>query len=193
MKRNILGNDKTHITSRGVLRTNLFDDEFDFSRFIASIFIMQYGDKLPKEINISNFAEDLLNGIALPESGELIDQCGKKIVDVHAFCIMDNHLHLLLTNLKKNGISLYLKRIKSSYSHYKNNKDRINGYKFDSPYYSKIIKTDKQLRKTIEYIHNNPKDRKEFKDNLHLVERYPYSSFQDYKYENRWGDNIIIL
>ncbi len=42
------------------------------------------------------------------------------LVDIVGYCLMPTHIHLILCQLKDNGISLYMKKILDSYSRYFN-------------------------------------------------------------------------
>lgn len=74
---------------------------------------------------------------------------------LYAYCLMSNHVHLLLKE-NDEDISLCLKRINISYACYFNKKyDRV-GHLFQDRFRSECINSDSQLLSALRYIHNNP-------------------------------------
>jgi REP element-mobilizing transposase RayT len=80
------------------------------------------------------------------------DQCQ---FDLYAYCLMGNHVHLVI---KENDIdlSLIIKKITLSYSHWFNAKYDRSGYLFQGRYKRESVTTDEYLLAAIRYIHNNP-------------------------------------
>ena len=95
---------------------------------------------------------------------------------VYAYCLMDNHAHILID---ANGadISKFMHGINVGYAQYFNRKNKRHGHVFGDRFKSKIIKDDEYLLTVSAYIHNNPKDLKKFKKELH---EYEYSSLGIY-------------
>jgi len=106
---------------------------------------------------------------------------------VYAYCIMDNHSHILIDS---NGadISKVMHGINQSYAQYFNRKYKRRGHVFGDRFKSQIIKDEKYLVNLSAYIHNNPKDLKNFKDK---PENYKFSSLGIYLGNNE--DNFDIL
>ncbi len=74
---------------------------------------------------------------------------------LYAYCIMDNHAHLLVKE-EVDPISRSMKRICVSYSYYYNKKHKRVGHVFQDRFKSEKIETDEYLLECIRYIHNNP-------------------------------------
>ena len=72
-----------------------------------------------------------------------------------AFCILDNHVHLLVKE-SFFGISNLMQRISCSYAHYYNRRYGRSGPVFESRYTSKAIEGPKYFTEVVKYIHNNP-------------------------------------
>lgn len=76
-------------------------------------------------------------------------------VGVHSYCLMDNHIHLLLKE-KDESISRFIQRVSSSFVHWYNHKyDRI-GHLFQDRFRSEIIETMPSFLRVLRYIHQNP-------------------------------------
>jgi len=74
---------------------------------------------------------------------------------VYAYCLMGNHVHLLL-RAGKEELSKVFKRIGSSYVYWYNWKYRRSGHLFQDRYKSEPVSDDEYLLAVIRYIHRNP-------------------------------------
>ena len=74
---------------------------------------------------------------------------------LYAYCLMDNHFHLVLKEHKDN-ISHIMKRINTTYVVYFNKKYQLDGHLFQNRFKSEIVETDDYLLALIRYVHNNP-------------------------------------
>lgn len=73
---------------------------------------------------------------------------------LYSYCIMDNHIHLLIKE-NKETISKTIKRIGTSYAYYFNKKYNRIGHLFQDRFRSEAINDDAQILTAIRYIHNN--------------------------------------
>ncbi|QGU00830.1 Mobile element protein [Candidatus Syntrophocurvum alkaliphilum] len=76
-------------------------------------------------------------------------------INVYGWCLMGNHVHLLLKEGNEN-ISTTMKRIGVSYVWFYNQKYKTVGHLFQDRYKSEQIETDEYLLTVIRYIHQNP-------------------------------------
>jgi REP element-mobilizing transposase RayT len=74
---------------------------------------------------------------------------------VYCYCLMDNHVHLLI-NDNGNDISKLMKSINVSYVSYFNRFYKRFGHLFQDRFRSEIIDDDPYLLEVSRYIHNNP-------------------------------------
>lgn len=97
-------------------------------------------------------------------------------VTMVAYCIMDNHAHLLTYSENIEKISQFMKDVNSKYAMYYNKiKDRV-GYVFRNRFSSKVIYDQEYLFKCIKYIHMNP-----VKAGItQKEEEYKFSSYRDF-------------
>ena len=116
-----------------------------------------------------------------------------KVVEVLLFCLMPNHIHLLVRQLKEGGIVKFMNKIGAGYSGYFKRKYSLKRREhfFSSRYTAVHIKTENQLKVVFTYIHTNPisliePDWKEkgIKNPERVIkfleEEYRWSSFFDY-------------
>lgn len=74
---------------------------------------------------------------------------------LHAYCLMTNHIHLLLeTGSIETG--KVMKYISGCYAMYYNSKYKYRGHLFESRYKSCLVKEDGYFLQTSRYIHLNP-------------------------------------
>ena len=78
-------------------------------------------------------------------------------IKVLAHCIMNNHYHLILkTGVRPLSLSLMMQAFSTKFCIYINKKQKRVGHVFQGRYNAKEIKTEEQLRTTIEYLMKNP-------------------------------------
>lgn len=104
-------------------------------------------------------------------------------VNILAYCIMNNHAHILLYVEEKSEMSNFMQKVNTSYAKYYNFCEDREGYVFKGRYYTQDILSLKQLYNCLVYIHRNP-----IKANLVArMENYPFSSYQEF-----FGNKEII-
>lgn len=74
---------------------------------------------------------------------------------LEGYCLMDNHIHLLI-NDNENDISQIMKSINVSYVYYFNNAYGRTGHLFQDRFVSEVVADDRYLLAVSAYIHNNP-------------------------------------
>ncbi|MDO8590874.1 MAG: transposase, partial [bacterium] len=85
-----------------------------------------------------------------------LEEGGNVIVDITAFCLMPNHFHILLRQVKDNGISRFAKLISDSYTKFFNTAHERVGPLFQGQFKAVHIETEDQLLHLSRYIHLNP-------------------------------------
>lgn len=75
---------------------------------------------------------------------------------IYAYCLMDNHVHLLLKESEDANISEIMKRISANYVFWYNKKYSRTGHLFQERFKSENVETSSYLRTVVRYIHQNP-------------------------------------
>lgn len=78
-------------------------------------------------------------------------------VEIHAYCLMDNHYHLIVHTPRAN-ISEAMRYLNSIYARYLNTNLNRDGSVFRGRFKAKLISADDYLLTLSKYIHNNPKE-----------------------------------
>lgn len=119
-----------HVMMRGINRQNIFEDTDDYNRFMA---ILQ---QMVKPIDE--------NGQPQPARCTL-----------YAYCLMTNHVHLLIRERSENIGSL-IKRIGISYAKHFNRKYQHYGHLFQDRFKSEPVNDAAYFFTLLRYIHQNP-------------------------------------
>lgn len=98
----------------------------------------------------------------------------KERVEIYAWCLMSNHVHMLL-HAKQENISRFMKRLCGMYAQYFNQKNDRVGHLFQERYKSEPIDDDEYLLTVTRYIHDNPS-----KAGIAAAAEYPWSSYGEY-------------
>ena len=102
-------------------------------------------------------------------------QVKERNIEVVAYCIMDNHVHLLIGS-DLEDMSEAIKRINIRFARRYNNKYEKIGHVFQDRFKSEVIHNDGHLVQVMRYIHNNP-----VKANMvNKAEEYTWSSYNSY-------------
>jgi REP element-mobilizing transposase RayT len=93
---------------------------------------------------------------------EFRDERGRRLKDLPcevkllAFCILDDHFHLVLWVEKAEGLSAFMHRLQTAYGQRFNNRHGRKGPVFDERYDAELIEDTYQLKRAIAYVHANP-------------------------------------
>ena len=102
-------------------------------------------------------------------------QKGKLPFYLYAYCLMTNHLHLLVERMT-DDIGRIMHRVLTGYSQYYNRKYGRSGHLLQGRHKAILCQSDPYLTQLVRYIHLNPVRAKM----VRKVENYPYSSHRAY-------------
>jgi REP element-mobilizing transposase RayT len=94
---------------------------------------------------------------------------------LYGYCLMDNHIHLLIKE-KNESISELIKRISSSYVYWYNQKYERCGHLFQERFKSEAVETEEYFLVVLRYIHQHPLKAGITKN----ISKYLWSSYQGY-------------
>lgn len=170
-----------HIYNRGTDKRVVFNNNHDKHRFLKLLFLCNGN-------NAFHFRE-LITG------QEYQFNRGEKIVEIIAYCLMDNHYHLLLKEIKEGGISTFMHKLGVSYCKYFNKLNERTGNLFENKFKAKHIDSDEYLKYTLAYIHLNPikmieprwkeEGIKNTEKANEFLNNYHYSSYLDFLEKDR--------
>ena len=168
-----------HTLNRGVDKRKIFLDDRDRYRFIHDLY--EFNDEALVTTGSYYFNRSLV--IARRKQRQML-------VDIHAFCLMPNHYHLLLSPKIENGIPRFMKKLNMGYARYFNERYNRSGALFEGRYKSVVVTDEAHFLHLPNYIHFNPLDliSSGWRDNkignhkreLEFLRNYRWSSYQDY-------------
>jgi len=154
-----------HIIVRALDDNLIFKNTDDYYRGIFSIYEFNTSESVTiqrrreerayfKKIS-ENLVPTLIRGHRVSTDSEPAD-LRDKFLDVVSFCFMPNHIHLLLRQLKENGISKFMQKVGVGYGKYFNGKYERKGHVFQDTFKAVHIKDDNQFKTVVPYIFTNP-------------------------------------
>lgn len=100
--------------------------------------------------------------------------CREEGVTVIAWCLMGNHVHLVLADYE-DRMSAAMHRLLLTYARRFNKRTGRTGHLFQNRFDRRSLDTDWQVMEAIRSVHANPQEA-----GIALIERYPWSSFAEY-------------
>jgi len=174
-----------HVVNRGIDNRMIALDDKDRLRFVHSLFE--------------------LNDVMLADPNHRLrefDPLRKRetLVAIHAWCLMPNHYHLLISESNDSGISLFMKKLNMGYAKYFNQKYQRTGALWQGKAKKIKIKRDENFHLMPKYIHLNPLDMslpnwrrgtvKDAKTAIEKLRNYRWSSHLDYVGESNFPSII---
>ncbi len=185
----LVNNEIYHIFNRGVASQPTFLNKRDYERALESIF---YYQNTNPPVKYSRFLKFSVN-----ERSKLLEKLRSKrnfLVEIISYCLMPNHFHLLLKQVKENGIARFVGNFTNSYTRFFNTKRERQGPLFTGKFQSVRVETQEQLLHVNRYIHLNPYTSFVVK-NLRELELYAYSSFPEFinQVNHSFCDKEVVL
>ena len=183
-----------HCTKRGGRGLNIVRDKSDCWRFIRSLYYLndayfdQYWFRISDKQNQISDKKLGTGKIIFYRPDNWPPQ--NPLVNILAFTLLDNHFHLLLEEIKKDGISSFMQKLGQSMSNHFNEKYLTKGSIFQGSYRGKVVRDDKYLLWLAPYImlkntfEMHPKGYEwavqNFDDAWLWAIKYPFTSLADY-------------
>ncbi|MFH0969256.1 MAG: transposase [Patescibacteria group bacterium] len=167
-----------HVYNRGVEKRKIFLNNQDHYRFIHDLY--EFNDANPAVFYRNNYSK----------SDFELNKKREPLVEILAFCMMPNHFHLMLRQIRENGITDFMRKLGTGYANYFNKKYERVGSLFQGKYKTNIIKKENQYIYLPYYIHFNPLKLmipnwkedgiKDFEEAINFLEKYKWSSYLDF-------------
>jgi len=141
-----------HIYNRGVEKRDVFKDDNDRWRFLQGLFI--FNDE-KSTTNLLWQLEKNRGGVTFGVLRDFLKTRGGKrepLVQIGADCLMPNHYHLLVEEIKDGGISRFMHKLGIGYTEYFNNKYNRVGSLYQSTFKAALIDNEKYLQYLLVYI-----------------------------------------
>lgn len=175
-----------HLYNRGVAYQPIFSSVRDYQRLFLCLSYYRHNNlpfRLSKLLQIPKAEREQI--LANLESTNDLT------VDLVAFCLMPNHIHILTKQVSDGGISKFMKQVTDSFTRYFNTKYQRVGPLFQGVFKAVRIETDEQLIHVSRYIHLNPLTSYIVREESFT--NYPWSSLKDYLNKNSGYVNSQII
>lgn len=181
-----------HCYNRGVEKRKVFETKADYERFLFLVHLSRYENPA----HVSNFRNKSLRDTLTDRDLDM----GQQIVELGAYSLMPNHVHLLLKETQEGGIARFMQKLFTGYTMYFNIKNERTGALFSGTYKSRPVTDDRYLKHLVAYIHLNPVELiepgwKEGKGDIQAIKKFlnhfSYSSLSDFNKVKR-PENALI-
>ncbi len=172
-----------HIFNRGVDKRDIFNHDEDKLRFLQSM--EAFNRK--RRVEIRTFDFDAPPALEEPGKDSALED---PLVEIHCFSLMENHFHFILKQSQEKGVSLFMSKLLSGYTHYFNKINNRSGVLFQGPFRCTSLPNEASLLNCERYVHLNPLDyfderwREYGVKNIRKCEeyllKYPWSSCRDF-------------
>lgn len=135
-----------HVLNRGTDKRSIVLDDTDRRRFVRNLYEM-------------NDARPVINMQRKMKARHMSEHDRRiPLVHIHAWCLMDNHYHILLSEIVEGGMSKFLQKMNMGYSKYFNERHARVGTLFQGKTKKVLIENERQFLYILLYIHCNPLD-----------------------------------
>ena len=117
---------------------------------------------------------------------ELWNECSRRYgLEMHAYCLMTNHVHFLVTPAKPDSISRVTRDVGSRYAFYFNRRYNRTGTLWEGRHKASLVQDDRYFLVCSRYIELNPVEA----GMVDKPEAYPWSSYL----ANAWGRHSTLV
>lgn len=141
-----------HIYNRGVEKRNIFENDNDRWRFLQGLFL--FNDE-KATANLLWQMEKTRGGVTFGILRDFLKTQSEKrnpLVRILADCLMPNHYHLLVEEIKEDGISKFMHKLGTGYTKYFNNKYARVGSLYQGTFKATLVNDEKYLQYLLAYI-----------------------------------------
>lgn len=195
-------NEYYHIYNRGVDKRVIFQNVYDYHRFM----LLLYFCNSDQPVDMEKVFREVREGRTFTDLFKI--EKGESLVAIGAWCLMPNHFHILIKEITEKGTQKFMQKLTTGYSMYFNQKYNRTGSLFQGKFKSEHVNNERFFKYIFSYIHLNPvklvsgesgwkeiglKDQKKVEN---FLKNYEYSSFINYldsnsKYENILAKNLF--
>lgn len=175
-----------HVVKRGTRGLPIVRDDIDRFRFL--LMLTHFNDQFASLNWYRDLKDvDLHNSLLRPTYWPTQE----RLVNIIAFCLVENHFHLILQELTEGGIAKFMQKLGTGMAKRFNERYSEHGALFQGSYRAKTISDDRYFRYVSAYVQfknaldvHHVRECKNIKNDFDRVYKlacvYPYSSLGDY-------------
>lgn len=178
-----------HIFNRGAHKQAIFLDDSDYLRAQ----LLMYLHNGPQGIVMRDLQTKYIGRSYVEMFAR--EKSDKSLVDILAYCLMPNHLHIVIRQKAVSGVTTFMKKFSTAYSMYFNKKYEHSGTLFQGRFKSSHVDTDPYFKWIFPYVHLNPislldpnwreEGVTDVQKTSEFLNKYSYSSYRDYYMSER--------
>src|SRR3989338_1543698 len=175
-----------HVLNRGIDERKLFLNSSEYVRFIHNLY--EFNDVAPA-------IGPIRRNISDTNVGPRRSYIRKRLVEIHGWCLMRDHYHLLISELIEGGLIKFMMKVNVGYAKYYNERYGRHGHLFQGKTKKIFIERESHFLYILHYLHLNPRDYltgakkwrerdkgsiKNTEEALKYLNEYRWSSYLDY-------------
>jgi putative transposase len=180
-----------HVYNRGVAKCTICNNDSDRWRFMQGLCLFNDEQSTSSILWHLERERGRLTMNVLKKHVLSLEGKREQLVRIMAYCVMRNHYHLLLEEIKEGGITRFMRKLGTGYAKYFNNKHNRVGSLFQNVFKNILVDDEKYLQYLLVYINvlnpagiieSNWKEKgiQDIKKVLQFAREYQWSSHLDY-------------
>jgi len=176
-----------HVVNHSIEGRDLYYDSQDYARFVHDMY--EFNRPAAANNTTRHYTKPKMNDI---RCRSFVERPHVQLVYVHAWCLMRDHYHLLLSDATENGVHDFMRKVNIGYAKFHNEKHHRKGFVFRGK--TKMVPVTEQghFLHVFNYVHFNPLDYlpgaeswrtysiNDAREAYEHLQAYKWSSFQDY-------------
>jgi putative transposase len=162
MKRVFENNKYYHIYNRGVDKRVVFKSKIDYFHFFELMINVNQEESIGSIYKIKQ------------NDGKNTKVKTENLVEIISYSLLPNHYHLLLKQVKDNGISKFMHKVGTGHTNHFNMKEKRSGSLFQGPFKSIYVDNEDYLDYLSAYINGNSE--------IHGISKAVDYAYSGYKY-----------
>ena len=147
-----------HIQVENMLHFITFRTYKSVDAYVKKISSLELDTKI-KQYRLDTYLDNSSNGAyffseEIRLMREILFEFDRELYELFSFAIMPNHVHIVLKPLC--DLAEIMQKIKGKSARVLNERLGLQGTFWAKEYYDKVLRDEKQIRTTVEYVMNNP-------------------------------------
>ncbi|OHA66920.1 MAG: hypothetical protein A3I38_00720 [Candidatus Wildermuthbacteria bacterium RIFCSPLOWO2_02_FULL_47_10] len=180
-----------HVYNRGVEKRNIFMADSDRWRFLQGMLLFNNVHSVARLLWEVERSQGAATFRTIKEYIKKQPANREPLVNIVADCLMDNHYHLIIEQIKEDGVSKFMHKLGTGYTLYINKKYNRSGALFQGTYKAAHVESELYLKNLLVYVNLiNPSQLVEprLKETgpqdinvlMEFAETYPWSTHLEY-------------
>ena len=113
-------------------------------------------------------------------------------VEIWAYCLMPNHVHIVAVPKEKDGLSYLFRQVHRHYTRYINFREKWKGHLWQERYHS-FVMDEQYLLATVRYVELNRNSGDSLPNSMAVFQKKQLSSYLVFKNKNPRSKNVELI